>query len=237
MSTTTPTVSRWSSLFRDTLTVQPWTAVLERLDGRPTTVLGPGSYVRERRATYEVVDLRERITNLPVQEIPTADGTTVKVTAMIAWRVEDPVAFDEIATDPVGQVYAALQVALRELVAEVDVEDVAARVRGDAADALTERVRPAARRVGIEVLAVEVKDVILPIELRTARARLVVGRYEAQAKLEAARAETAALRSLANGAKVLADNPALARLRMVEALPPGSSVTLIADREVPDPSA
>ena len=60
---------------------------------------------------------------------------------------------------------------------------------------------------------------IRPAELATARTR-------GQAKLEAARAETAALRSLANGAKLLDEHPALARQRLVEALPPGAKVKL-----------
>jgi hypothetical protein len=68
--------------------------------------------------------------------------------------------------------------------------------------------------------------VILPPELRSAYAELATARTRGQAKLEAARAETAALRSLANGAKLLDEHPALARQRLVEALPPGARVKL-----------
>ena len=77
------------------------------------------------------------------------------------------------------------------------------------------------------MLDVVVKDVVLPVDLRMAYAELVVGRHRAQAQLEAARAETAALRSLANGAKLLDDHPSLAQLRLVQALPPGSRVELV----------
>ena len=80
--------------------------------------------------------------------------------------------------------------------------------------------------MGVEVWQVVVKDVILPPDLRSAYAELVTARARGQAQLEAARAETAALRSLANGAKLLDDHPALARLRLVQALPPGSTVEL-----------
>jgi hypothetical protein len=71
-----------------------------------------------------------------------------------------------------------------------------------------------------------VKDVILPPELRSAYAELVTAKTRGQAQLEAARAETAALRSLANGAKLLDEHPALARLRLVQALPYGSTLEL-----------
>lgn len=56
-------------------------------------------------------------------------------------------------------------------------------------------------------------------------------RSQGQAKLEAARAETAALRSLANAAKLLDDHPALARLRLVQAAPYGTKIVIGLDTE------
>src|SRR3954469_6766280 len=76
---------------------------------------------------------------------------------------------------------------------------------------------------------VALKDVLLPPELRAAYAELVSARQRGKAQLETARAETAALRSLANGAKLLDGHPALAKLRLVQALPSGSSLTVKLD--------
>lgn len=219
------------SLFHPTITVQPWTVALERRDGHPTVVLRAGRHRVRRRASYDVVELREQLTGLATQDVPTGDGVSVKVSVTLRWQVVDPVAFSERAVDPVGTVYLAAQVALRELVAGLAAEDVAAAVRAAGAAPLADAVRPVAERVGIEVLGVDVKDVVLPPELRQARAELVVGRHRAQAKLDEARAETAALRSLANGAKLLADNPALARLRLVQALPYGTTLELRTDAD------
>ena len=56
-------------------------------------------------------------------------------------------------------------------------------------------------------------------------ARAVV-RRRGQAQLEAARAETAAMLSLANAAKLLDEHPALPRLNLVQALPPGATLVL-----------
>ena len=64
------------------------------------------------------------------------------------------------------------------------------------------------------------KDVLLPPEIRGAATALIVARQRGAALLEEARAETAALRSLANGARLLDAHPALARLRLVQAVPP-----------------
>lgn len=219
------------SLFHPTITVQPWTVALERRDGHPTVVLPAGRHRTRWRASYDVIDLREQITGLATQEVPTSDGMTVKVSVALRWRVADPVAFSERAVDPVAAAYLAVQVALRELVATLPAEEAAAAVRTEAVVRLVGAVRPVADRVGIDVLALDVKDVVLPVELRQARAELVVGRHRAQAKLDEARAETAALRSLANGAKLLADNPALARLRLIQALPYGTTLELRTDAD------
>ena len=214
-------------LFLPTCTVQPWEALLERRDGEATVVLGPGRHVVRRRAEHQVVDLRERIDLVPVQEVLTADGVTAKVSAVFRWTVADPVAFTELVRDPVGAVYLAVQLGLRDALAAQEAEALVRAPRTRLAGGVRDQAASAAAEVGIRLLDVVVKDVVLPGDLRAAYAELVVGRHRAQAQLEAARAETAALRSLANGAKLLDDHPSLAQLRLVQALPPGSRVELV----------
>ena len=220
-------MSRLKFLFLPSRTVQPWEVLLERRDGEATVVLGPGRHVVRRRADHEVVDLRERIDLVPAQEVLTADGVTVKVSAVFRWTVSDPVAFTERVRDAVGSVYLAVQLGLRDVLVEHEAEALARAPRARLADGVRDQASAVADAVGIRLLDVVVKDVVLPADLRMAYAELVVGRHRAQAQLEAARAETAALRSLANGAKLLDDHPALAQLRLVQALPPGSRVELV----------
>ncbi len=55
---------------------------------------------------------------------------------------------------------------------------------------------------------------------------LVTARQRGQVQLETARAETAALRPMANAAKLLDDHPALAQLRLIQAAPPGTTIVL-----------
>lgn len=208
-------------------TVQPWEVLLERRDGESTVVLGPGRHVVRRRAEHQLVDLRERLDLVPTQEVLTADGVTAKVTAVFRWTVADPVAFTERLRDPVGAVYLAIQLGLRDVLAGQEAEALVRAPRSRLAEGVRDRAAASAAEVGIRLVDVVVKDVVLPGDLRAAYAELVVGRHRAQAQLEAARAETAALRSLANGAKLLDDHPSLAQLRLVQALPPGSRVELV----------
>lgn len=212
-----------------TTRVQPWQLCLERVPGRPTVVLGPGKHRRRRAATYQLLDTREQVLAVAPQEVLTADGVTVRVTAVARWTVGDAVAFTEKVTDPLGQVYLAIQLALREALATRDAEALVRAPRATLTDETVELLRVAASGVGVRLVEVLVKDVVLPADLRAAYAELVVGRQRAQAQLEAARAETAALRSMANAAKLLDEHPALARLRLVQALPVGSRVELVHD--------
>lgn len=214
-------------LFLPSRTVQPWEVLLERRDGEATAVLGPGRHVVRRRAEHQLVDLRERLDLVPTQEVLTADGVTAKVSAVFRWTVADPVAFTERLRDPVGAVYLAIQLGLRDVLAGQEAEALVRAPRSRLADGVRDQASAAAAEVGIRLVDVVVKDVVLPGDLRAAYAELVVGRHRAQAQLEAARAETAALRSLANGAKLLDDHPSLAQLRLVQALPPGSRVELV----------
>jgi regulator of protease activity HflC (stomatin/prohibitin superfamily) len=84
------------------------------------------------------------------------------------------------------------------------------------------------------VLDAFVKDVIVPAEIRTAAMQLVTAKSRGAAQLEAARAETAALRALANAGKLLDAHPALAQLRLVQHVPYGSRVVLAMGGADPD---
>ena len=96
--------------------------------------------------------------------------------------------------------------------------------------ASTAALAPTARDVGVDVLELAVRDVMLPGDLRRAYADTVLAKERGRAELERARAEAAALRSLANTAKLLEDHPALLRLRALQAAEQtGTTLVLHAD--------
>jgi regulator of protease activity HflC (stomatin/prohibitin superfamily) len=208
------------------LTVRTGENAVEYVDGVFTRVLAPGRYRKPRRAEYRSVHTADRLELVSPQDVLTSDGVTVRVTAAVRWAVTDARTFLESSLDASGVVYLAVQIALREAIVDLDSEAVVRSLRRTVGGTLTAVAREAGAAVGIAVREVVVKDVILPIELRTAYAAQVAAKAHGQARLEAARAETAALRSLANGAKLLEDHPALARLRLVQSLPPGATVEL-----------
>lgn len=212
-------------LFHNRITVSPGHTVLA-YRGTAVQALPAGRHrVRKPDATFDV-DLRERLIPVAPQEVLTADSMSVRVSMTLRACVIDAVAFVERSADPIGAVYLAAQVALREVCAGVGSDDLIRR--GDTVDVTPIRAAAAevAGTVGLEVLEVVIRDVIVPAEVRTAALEVITAKTRGQAKLEAARAETAALRALANAGRLLDAHPALAQLRLVEAVPYGARVVL-----------
>ncbi len=199
--------------------------VLVVQDGTVAAVLGPGRHRRRRRSSYERVDVRERISTVPAQEVLTADTVTLKVSVAMRWQVVDPIAYTAVA-DAEAVVYLAVQIALRDELSGRDALDVVRTGRAEVGPALLEAARLAAAGVGISLEDLVIKDIVLPAELRAAYADVLTARQRGQVQLETARAESAALRSMANAAKLLDEHPALARLRLVQAATYGSKLVL-----------
>jgi regulator of protease activity HflC (stomatin/prohibitin superfamily) len=84
-------------------------------------------------------------------------------------------------------------------------------------DALAPALRAKAGAVGVELVDVGVRDLVLPGEMKTLLNRVIEAQKEAEANVIMRREETAATRSLAQTAKVLAENPLLVRLKELEA--------------------
>ena len=212
-------------LFHNRITVSPGHTVLA-YRGTAVQALPAGRHrVRKPDATFDI-DLRERLIPVAPQEVLTADSMSVRVSMTLRACVIDAVAFVERSADPIGAVYLAAQVALREVCAGVGSDDLVRR--GEAVDVTPIRAAAAevAGTVGLEVLEVVIRDVIVPAEVRTAALEVITAKTRGQAKLEAARAETAALRALAHAGRLLDAHPALAQLRLVEAVPYGARVVL-----------
>jgi regulator of protease activity HflC (stomatin/prohibitin superfamily) len=113
--------------------------------------------------------------------------------------------------------YYMAQIALRAVVNGIAVEALLNQ-RLEIGAQLLARVLPEVAGIGTSVLAIEVKDVVLPADLKRAFADVLKAKQEGQAALERARGESASLRNLANAARVLEGNPALMNLRLMQSL-------------------
>lgn len=199
-------------------TIHDYQSGLRYRKGMFVNTLGAGRYWSFRPSTTIVVeDLREQLLVIPGQEMLTADNLSVKVSLAVRHRTLDARKKFESAKDAMELVYADLQMALRQTVATRTLDDFLEN-RGDLSSALmTSAVEEAASR-GVEILGIDIRDVMLVGETKRAFAEIFRARKEGEAALERARGETAALRSLANGARLLKGNPGLFNLRLLQTL-------------------
>ena len=205
--------------------VEPWQRGLLFRRGKLVANLDPGAYVWWGAGyTLRRIDTRPWVLTAPTQEIPTADGVTVKVTVSGRVTVTDPEAFVCGSQDAYSDVYLAIQVALRELVSAATVEQLVA-ARGEFGEQLAAAVRTTG--LGLTIERLELKDIVLPPELKRAQAEVLIARAEGLAALERARGETAALRNLNNAARLAADNPALLQLRLIQQLSAGGNTVVV----------
>lgn len=216
------------------MTVEAGQCALVYRDGTLSRVLRPGTHRPYGAVSIVVIDLRERLVTLAPQEVLTADAVSLRVTVALRIVVTDAVAYVEKADDPVAGVYLAAQIALRDIAVGLTADEVMRRSTRIDAAAIRDAARDAGARTGIDVLDAYVKDVIVPAEIRTAAMQLVTAKTRGAAQLEAARAQTAALRALANAGKLLDAHPALAQLQLVQQMPYGSRVVLAMGGANPD---
>ena len=190
------------------------------IDGRYVETLAPGEYafwIGKSEAKVVEVDLRETIVDVGGQEIMTMDKVTLRMNAVVTYKVAD--ARKAVSqTDDVRQaLYRDTQLVLRSVVGAREL-DVFLLEKDAVAKELEESVRRRAGELGLEIASVGIRDVILPGEMKDLMNKVTEARKAAEANLIARREETAAIRSQANTAKLLAESPTLMRLRELEVL-------------------
>jgi regulator of protease activity HflC (stomatin/prohibitin superfamily) len=192
-------------------------AVIFRL-GRLVQARGPGiTYVIPLVEKLMRVDLRTVTMDVPPQDVITRDNVSIKVSAVLYFRVIDPNrAICEVqnylfATSQLAQVTLRStcgQVLLDELLAER--EKINARIQ----EILDFQTEP----WGIKVVLVEVKDIDLPQEMQRAMAKQAEAERERRAKVIHAEGEFQASQKLADAAEIIANQPAAMHLRFLQSL-------------------
>jgi regulator of protease activity HflC (stomatin/prohibitin superfamily) len=195
------------------------TVALRFVDGVLEAVLPPGrhaAWTTDRKVSFSVIDLREQLLHVTGQEVMTKDRVTLRLNLSAGYRVVDPRRVATVAREPNDVLYLAVQFVAREAVATRTLDELLGS-RDAIGGAIAPEVAKRASEVGLEVVAFGVKDVVLPGEMKTLLNRVIEAQKEAEANVILRREETAAVRSMANTAKVLAENPILVRLKELEA--------------------
>lgn len=219
----------WEEIFGQKITIMQWQRGVLYRDGVFKAVLTPGvHYTRPRTDTLVTVDMRAQSIQVAGQDVLTVDGFTVKVSAAVEYKVSMP---DVFATAENGSVhwgiYLRAQLRVRDAVAALTLDELLAQ-RGQflGADAVA-RLEAEAEDFGVTVTRFVVKDIMVSAEVRKALAGPLLAREAGKAQLERARAEAAVLRSMANTAKLLRENPELLQLRTLESVADGKAMVVL----------
>ena len=191
-------------LFRKTI-VHEWRWGLHYKNGKFQEVLTPGAY-RWFQPGHEVrlLDRRRQLEIIPGQEVLTQDNVGVKISLVAEYRIDDPVVAMREVEDTAAYLHAAAQVAIREAVGKRGLDELLGDRTAIVAE-VQESAVGAMKPMGVEVTSVQLRDIMLGKELRAGYAAVLAARKEGEAALERARGETAALRSLANAARMIKD--------------------------------
>jgi len=187
-------------------------------NGKLTEAVKAGRYFRWGKV-YRIALIDARNTLLPVagQEVLSADGISIKISVVVTSQVIDAIKAVQTVDNYTAHLYSAAQNALREVTAGLAM-DALINQRVAIAGELRERLARLADSIGVRVHAVEVRDIMLSADLRRAFSETLKAKQEGQAALERARGESAALRNLANAARLLESQPALITLRFLQSM-------------------
>ncbi|MBI3783815.1 MAG: slipin family protein [Deltaproteobacteria bacterium] len=192
-------------------------AVIFRL-GRLVGARGPGViYIVPVLEKMQRIELRTITLDVPPQDVITRDNVSVKVSAVLYFRVVDP---NRAVVEVVDYMYATSQLAqttLRSVCGQADLDDLLSerdKINAQLQDILDSQTDP----WGIKVTTVEVKHIDLPQDMQRAMARQAEAERERRAKVINAEGEFQAAQKLADASAVISQHPIALQLRFLQTL-------------------
>jgi len=192
-------------------------AVVFRL-GRMVAPRGPGlAYVIPLIEKMVRVDLRTVTMDVPPQDVITRDNVSVKVSAVLYFRVLDPVRAVREVENYLFATSQLAQVTLRSVCGQGELDELLAereKINARIQTILDAQTEP----WGVKVVLVELKQIDLPQEMQRAMAKQAEAERERRAKIIHAEGEFQAAQKLADAAEVIAQQPTAIHLRFLQSL-------------------
>ncbi len=186
--------------------------------GRSVGVRGPGPIILIPGVERLVrVDTRTVTLDIPPQDVITKDNISLKVNAVLYFRVIDP---EGAVTRVMDYLFATSQLAqttLRSVLGQYQMDEILAQ-RDKINHALQEILDKSTEPWGIKISNVEVKNIDLPKEMQAAMARQAEAERERRAKVISAEGELQRAEKLADASKILASSPSALQLAYLQAL-------------------
>jgi regulator of protease activity HflC (stomatin/prohibitin superfamily) len=179
---------------------------------------GPGiTYVIPLIEKMVRVDLRTVTMDVPPQDVITRDNVSVKVSAVLYFRVLDPVRAIREVENYLYATSQLAQVTLRSICGQGELDELLAereKINARIQNILDAQTEP----WGVKVVLVELKHIDLPQEMQRAMAKQAEAERERRAKIIHAEGEFQAAQKLADAAEVIAKQPSAIHLRFLQSL-------------------
>ena len=185
--------------------------------GRLVAAKGPGLIFLVPFGVERMIKVPLRIVTLdiPPQDVITRDNVSIKVNAVVYFCVRDPVKATVIIQDYLFATSQYAQTTLRSVVGQAELDQLLAE-REHFNQILQRIIDEGTDAWGIDVSAVEIKDIDLPQEMRRAMAKQAEAERERRAKVISAQGEVQASEMLAQAARTMGQEPAALQLRFLQ---------------------
>ena len=231
---------RSSSALVEKVDVNAGQIALVNIDGKLEHRFEEGRYAywkNIRKVDVTIVDLRESTFEISGQEIMTEDKVSLRVNALVTYKVQDAVKAIQEFQDYQAALYKEAQMILRSAIGARDLDSLLSD-KESLEQFVESSIKNAGLKMGLAVRSLGLKDIILPGDMKDILNRVTEARKVAEASYITRREETAAMRSQANTAKIMEQNPILLKLReieMAEKVASNADITIIAgDKSVID---
>lgn len=163
------------------------------------------------------VDMRNLVLEVPSQDVITKDNITLKVNAVINFRVVDTIKAVNEVENYVYAITQRSQTTLRDVLGRSEMDELLSQ--RDVINAkLAEILDNITEAWGVKVASVEIKNVDLPAEMQRAMARQAEAERDRRAKIINADAEYQAAQKLSDASRIMAENPTSIQLRYLQTL-------------------
>lgn len=194
--------------------VKQWERIVVLYLGRFVGIRGPGLVfvIPFLNTVPYVIDLRVITTSFTAEQTLTKDTVPVNVDAVLFWQVHDVEKAALQVEDYSGAVLLAAQTALRDVIGRTVLADMLAG-REIIDQELQKTIQSRIDGWGINVLSVEIRDVVIPIQLQDAMSMQAQAERERQARVILSDSERQIAKSFEDAARVYTDNPTALHLR------------------------
>jgi regulator of protease activity HflC (stomatin/prohibitin superfamily) len=193
-------------------------AIVFRLGRARQKALGPGPVILLPLLDRAVVvDTRTRVMQIPTQDIITHDNISMGVDAVVYADVASP---SDAVLRVENYLPATLQLAattLRSVLGRMELDDILAK-RSEINDEIRQILDERTEQWGVQITAVEIKDIVLPQEMKRAMARQAEAERERRAKIIIAEGELQSAEKLTLAAAMISSQPAALQLRTLQTL-------------------